>query len=80
MVRRRSKTRRRKAPVAATPAAAGYEIDPLEYLLAQMNDASLSFKQRDAIAKKLLPYFHQRLKPLRPEELDDFVENHPNRR
>jgi len=77
-VRRRPKSSQRKVPVAATPAAAGYEMDPLKYQLALMNDESLPPKQRAAIAKKLLPHFHRKPKPVRPEELDDsFVENHP---
>jgi hypothetical protein len=78
LVRRRPKSSQRKVPVAATPAASGYEMDPLEYQLALMNDESLPPKQRAAIAKKLLQYFHQKPKPVRPEQLyDSFIENHP---
>jgi hypothetical protein len=57
LVRRRPKSSQRKVPVAATPAAAGYEMDPLEYQLALMNDESLPPKQRAAIAKNFYPIF-----------------------
>jgi hypothetical protein len=70
VVRKRSKIYRRKV--------SGYAIEPPERLLSLLNDASVSHKQRHAIAKKLLPYFHEKPKPLRPEELDDsLLENHP---
>ena len=71
MVRRRSKTLRRKTSVAELwPGAPSYVIDPLKYLLKWMNDPSLSREQRGAIAKKLLPYFHHKLKPISLEELE----------
>jgi hypothetical protein len=71
LVRRRPKTRQRKTP------AATHEIDPLESL-ALMNAESVPPKQRYAIARKILPYFHQKPKPIRAEDFyDSLVENHP---
>jgi hypothetical protein len=66
---KRSKTRRRKTSVAATPAerhalSNGGELTPLECLYNLMNDESLSRMQRQAIAKRLAPYFHPKLKPI----------------
>src|SRR5215469_10105423 len=63
------KTRRRKTSVAATPAerhalSNGDEVTPLECLYNLMNDESLSRMQRQAIAKRLAPYFHPKLKPI----------------
>jgi hypothetical protein len=71
---KRSKTRRRRTPVAATPAAKralsnGGELTPLECLLDLMNDESLSRMQQLAIAKKLAPYFHPKLEPVPPGQL-----------
>ena len=40
------------------------ERTPLEHLLALMNDSSLSPMRRQAIARKLAPYFHPKLKPI----------------
>ena len=65
------KRRRRKTSVAATPAerhalSNGDEVTPLECLYNLMNDESLSRMQRQAIAKRLAPYFHPKLKPIPP--------------
>jgi len=38
--------------------------DPLEYLLAMMNDERLTRMQREAIARKIAPYFHRKPKPV----------------
>jgi hypothetical protein len=53
------------------------EIRPLEYLLAAMNDNGAPMKRRLAIAKKIAPYFHAKLKPISPEELftENFIED-----
>ena len=40
------------------------ERTPLEHLLALMNDSSLPPMRRQAIARKLAPYFHAKLKPI----------------
>jgi hypothetical protein len=40
--------------------------DPLEYLLDMMNDERVSRMQRQAIAKKIAPYFHPKPKPVPP--------------
>ena len=68
---KRSKTRRRKTSVEATPVerhalSNGDELTPLECLYNLMNDESLSRMQRQAIAKRLAPYFHPKLKPVPP--------------
>jgi hypothetical protein len=70
---KRSKTRRRKTSVEATPAAKhalsnGGELTPLECLFNLMNDESLPRMQRQAIAKKLAPYFHPKLEPIPAEQ------------
>ena len=71
MARRRSKTRRRIISVAELwPDAPSYIIEPRKYLLLWMNDGSLPCEQRGAIAKKLLPYCHHKLKPMSLEELE----------
>jgi hypothetical protein len=52
------------------------EITPLEYLLRRMNDETVSSMERDAIAVKIAPYFHPKLKRPRPGELpydDPFI-------
>jgi hypothetical protein len=66
---KRSKTRTRKTSVGATPAAKhalsnGDELTPLECLFNLMNDESLSRMPRQAIAERLAPYFHPKLKPM----------------
>ena len=69
-----SKTRRRKTAVGARPAAKiamfeSGEITPLDVLLRRMNDESLSRMERQAIAVKIAPYFHPKLKRLRPGQV-----------
>ena len=41
--------------------------DPLEYLLKVMNDERVPRMQRQAIARKIAPYFHPKLKPVPPQ-------------
>jgi hypothetical protein len=43
-------------------------VDPLEYLLVAMNDERLTPMQQLAIAEKLAPYFHPKLKPISAEQ------------
>ena len=57
--------------VTERPTSVGQTIDPIDYLLAQMNDNTLPPRLRAAIAKKLLPFLHQKLKPLCSDELYD---------
>jgi len=40
------------------------ERTPLEHLLALMNDSSLPPMKSQAIARRLAPYFHAKLKPI----------------
>ena len=40
------------------------ERTPLEHLLALMNDSSLPPMRSQAIARRLAPYFHAKLKPI----------------
>ncbi len=64
--RKPSKTRRRKTSVG--------ELTPLGYLFDRMHDETVPHKQRMAIAVKLAPCFHRKLKPVRPADLDDPTE------
>ena len=68
-----SKTRRRKTAVGARPAAKavseGGERTSIEILFELMNDETLPRMDRQAIAKKLAPYFHPKLKRLRPGQV-----------
>ena len=41
--------------------------DPLEHLLKAMNDERVPRMRRQAIARKIAPYFHPKLKPVPPE-------------
>ncbi len=61
--RKPSKTRRRKTSIG--------EPTPLGYLFDLMHDKTVPHKQRMAIAVKLAPCFHRKLKPVRPAELPD---------
>ena len=72
--RKPSKTRRRKTSVGGKrpgkiAVSGGGELTPLGYLFYLMNDETLPDRQRMAIAKKLAPYFHAKLKPVRAGEL-----------
>ena len=72
--RKPSKTRRRKTLVAAKLAStiARFENGDksvLGTLLRLMNDETLSRMQQQAIAVKLAPYFHPKLKRLRPGQV-----------
>jgi len=44
--------------------------DPLEFLLAMMNDQSLSAADRIEAANALLPYFHESLNPIEDDQDD----------
>jgi hypothetical protein len=44
------------------------ERTPLEHLLALMNDSSLPPMRSQAIARRLAPYFHAKLKPISARE------------
>ena len=71
--RKRSKSPSGKALRAARRAAGitsdTGEIIPLDYLLRLMNDETLSRMERQAIAVKIAPYFHPKLKRLRPGQV-----------
>jgi hypothetical protein len=60
---KRSRTRKSQKAINETRI-----VDPLEYLLDAMNDERLTLMQRGAIAKKLAPYFHPKLKPISAEQ------------
>ena len=45
------------------------EIIPLDYLLRLMNDETLSRMEQQAIAVKIAPYFHPKLKRLLPGQV-----------
>ena len=71
--RKRSKSPAGKA-LRSAKRAAGItsdrgEITPLDVLLRRMNDESLSRMERQAIAVKIAPYFHPKLKRLRPGQV-----------
>ncbi|WP_443691892.1 hypothetical protein [Pseudomonas sp.] len=52
-------------------AAPGVHSDPMDYLLAEMNDASASRADRLAAAVALMPYFHESLNDSEEEEASD---------
>ena len=49
----------------------GGELTPIDYLFDLMNDETVPDRQRDAIAEKIAPYFHPKLKRLPARELPD---------
>jgi len=71
--RKRSKSPPGKASRVARRAAEitsdSGEIIPLDYLLRLMNDETLSRMERQAIAVKIAPYFHPKLKRLLPGQV-----------
>ena len=81
-MRKRSKNPTSRALRAAKRAAAitseKGEISPIDYLFDLMNDERLSRMQQGAIAKKLAPYFHPKLKQIPPDQLHGrFARNDP---
>jgi hypothetical protein len=44
------------------------KMTPLEYMFELMNDERLSPMESQTIARTLAPYFHPKLKPLRPKK------------
>jgi hypothetical protein len=76
--RKPSKTRQAKTSVGGRPAAKialseRGERTPLGYLFDLMNDETVPDRQRDAIAVKLAPYFHAKLKRAPARALPDTV-------
>jgi hypothetical protein len=76
--RKRSKSPPSKAPAAITSDTG--EIIPLDTLLRLMNDETLSRTEQQAIAIKIAPYFHPKLKRLFPGQVPydyPFILNDP---
>ncbi len=65
----RRSTKRSKRASTTDRWSNSIEVKPLQYLLEALNDDSVPAKLGDAIAKKLLPRFHEKLRPISHEEV-----------